>query len=168
MSDSYYELVDGDVEIDGARGERFTATDFVRSTWSAAIQHAAPVSALLVRGLQRCEARDDTRLSRVLVDLLGPVPAEGDLWVRARRERSGKQIELITAEMLAPGPDGTPRPVARASGWRLQTLDTAAVVHAPAQPLRPVAEAVGRDMKKDWDRNYVHSLDWRWLTKPMS
>lgn len=163
MSDSYYELVDQD-----ARGERFTATDFVRSTWSAGIQHAAPVSALLVRGLQRCEAREDTRLSRVLVDLLGPVPAEGELWVRARRERPGKQIELITAEMLAPGPDGTPRPVARASGWRLQTLDTTAVVHAPAPPLRPVADAVGRDMKKDWDRNYVHSLDWRWLTEPMS
>ena len=55
----------------------------------------------------------------------GPVPAEGDLWVRAQRERSGKQIELISAEMLALGPDGKPRPVARASGWRLQTLDTA-------------------------------------------
>jgi hypothetical protein len=35
-------------------------------------------------------------------------------------------------------------------------------------PLRPVADAKSRDMKKDWDRNYVHSLDWRWLTKPMS
>ena len=22
-------------------------------------------------------------------------------------------------------------------------------------------------MAKDWDRNYVHSLDWRWLTEPM-
>ncbi len=164
MSDSYYELIDGD---DG-RGERFTATDFVRSTWSAAIEHAAPVSALLVRGLQRCEVRDDTRLSRVLIDLLGPVPAEGDLWVRAQRQRSGRQIELVSAEMLAPGPDGEPRPVARASGWRLQTLDTASIVHAPAAPLRPVAEAARRDIKKHWDRNYVHSLDWRWLTKPMS
>ncbi len=76
-----------------------------------------------------------------MIDLLGPVPAEGDLWVRSRIERSGKQIELVSAEMLAPGPDGEPRPVARASGWRLQTLDTAAVVHAPAPPLRPVAEA---------------------------
>ena len=164
MSDSYYELVDGD----DARGERFVATDFVRSTWSAAIQHAASVSALLVRGLQRCDTRDDTRLSRVLIDLLGPVPAEGDLWVRAQRQRSGKQIELVSAEMLALGPDGEPRPVARASGWRLQTLDTAAIMHAPAAPLRPVADAWGRDLKKDWDRNYVHSLDWRWLTKPMS
>lgn len=164
MSDCYYELVDA---ADG-RGEKFAATDFVRSTWSAAIQHAAPVSALLVRALQRCEARDDTRLSRVVVDLLGPVPAEGDFWVRARRERTGKQIELISAEMLAQGPDGQPRPVARASGWRLQTLDTADVVHAAGPPLRPVSEARSRDMKKDWDRNYVHSLDWRWLTTPMA
>src|SRR3954470_12408126 len=105
VSDSYYELLDdGDAD-----GERFAATDLVRSTWSAAIQHGAPVSALLVRALERCETRDDTRLSRVLVDLLGPVPVEGDLWVRAKRERSGKQIELISAEMLGPGPDGRPR-----------------------------------------------------------
>lgn len=50
MSDSYY------VKIDDADsyGEHFVATDLVRSTWSAAIQHAAPVSALLVRALQRC------------------------------------------------------------------------------------------------------------------
>jgi Thioesterase-like superfamily len=99
---------------------------------------------------------------------LGPIPAEGDLWVRTRRERSGKQIELLTAEMLAPGPEDEPRPVARASGWRLQTLDTADVVHASAAPLRPVTEAKSRDMKKDWDPNYVHSLDWRWLTEPLN
>jgi hypothetical protein len=164
MSDSYYELVDAADEL----GEKFVATDMVRSTWSAAIQHGAPVSALLVRGLERCERRDDTRLSRVMVDLLGAVPAEGDLWVRSRIERPGKQIELVSAEMLANGRDGKPRPVARASGWRLQTLDTTAVAHAPAPPLRPVTDARGSDMKKDWDPNYVHSLDWRWLTKPLS
>ena len=90
MSDSYYELLDAADEL----GEKFLATDMVRSTWSAAIQHAAPVSALLVRGLERCEQRDDTRLSRVLVDLLGGVPVEGDLWVRSGIERSGKQIDI--------------------------------------------------------------------------
>ena len=163
MPDSYYELLDASDD----RGEKFSATDYVRSTWSPAIQHAAPVSALLVRGLQRCEPRDDTRLSRVLIDLLGPVPADGHFWVQARRERAGKQIELVSAEMLALGPDGAPRPVAKASGWRLQTIDTTSVVHAPAESLPPVSAARTRDMKKDWDRNYVHSLDWRWLTQPM-
>lgn len=163
MSDCYYELVGAD-DV----GEKFRATDLVRSTWTAAIQHGAPPSALLVRALERCEQREDTRLSRVLIDLLGPVPAEGDLWVRARKERSGKQIELVSAELLAPGPGGSPRPVAHASGWRLATLDTTPLVHASAPPLRPLSEAVNRDLSKDWDRNYVHSLDWRWLTEPMA
>ena len=39
-----------------------------------------------------------------MIDLLGGVPAEGDLWVRAQVDRPGKQIELVSAEMLAPGP----------------------------------------------------------------
>lgn len=50
MSDAYYELVDAA----DSRGEKFRATDLVRSTWSGAIQHGAPVSALLVRALERC------------------------------------------------------------------------------------------------------------------
>jgi hypothetical protein len=164
VSDSYYELVDDADPL----GEKFKATDLVRSTWTAEIQHGAPVSALLVRALEKCEVREDTRLSRVMIDLLGAVPADGDLWVRSRIERPGKQIELVSAEMLAPGRDGEPRAVARASGWRLKTVDTAAVVRTSGLPLRPLADARSRDMKKDWDRNYVHSLDWRWLTEPMS
>jgi hypothetical protein len=164
MTDSYYELLDSTDPL----GEKFTATDLVRSTWSAQIQHAAPVSALLVRALERQDPRDDTRLSRVVVDLLGPVPADGELLVRAARDRAGKQIELVSAALLAAGPDGQPRPVARASGWRLQLQDTGDIVHAAAAPLRPVAQARGRDLAKHWDRNYVHSLDWRWLTEPLA
>ncbi|MET0900915.1 MAG: thioesterase family protein [Mycobacterium sp.] len=163
MTDSYYELIETD-----SAGEKFVASELVRSTWTAAIQHGAPVSALLVRALERCRPRADTRLSRVTIDLLGGVPADGDLWVRARVDRPGKQIELVSAELLGLGRDGQPRPVARASGWRLQTIDTPDLAAAPVTPLRPLAEAKSRDMKKDWDRNYVHSLDWRWLTKPMA
>jgi hypothetical protein len=164
MTDSYYELLDAADPV----GEKFTATDLVRSTWTAQIQHAAPVSALLVRALERCAARDDTRLSRVAIDLLGPVPADGDMWVRSKVERPGKQIELITAETLALGPDGEPRPTARATGWRLHKLDTAELASAAAPLPRPLAEARTRDLAKNFDRNYVHSLDWRWLTTPLS
>jgi hypothetical protein len=168
MSDSYYELID-DTLHDEAQGEKFRATDLARGTWSASIQHGAPVSALLVRALERCEQRDDTRLSRVIVDLLGPVPADGDLWVRSQLERGGKQIELVNSEMLALGPDGQPRPVARASGWRLQRLDTQAVAHAATPLPSPVSEARSRDLKaRSWDRNYVHSLEWLWLTERLT
>lgn len=164
MTDSYYELVDPD----DPQGEKFRATDLVRSTWTSHIQHAGPVSALLVRALERCQQRDDTRLSRVVVDLLGPVPAEGDLWVTATVDRGGRQIELVSAEMLGQGPDGRPRPVARASGWRLQTLDTSALLSAPVAPLRPRSDGYNRNLADKFDRNYVHSLEWLWLTKPMA
>ncbi|MGA8249557.1 MAG: acyl-CoA thioesterase domain-containing protein, partial [Mycobacterium sp.] len=133
MTDSYYELID---DAD-ALGEKFRATDMARGTWSSAIQHGGPVSALLVRALERCEQRDDTRLSRVVIDLLGGVPSEGDLWVSSQVQRGGKQIELVSAEMLAQGPDGQPRPVARASGWRLQRQNTEPVAHAAAALPRP-------------------------------
>ncbi|MCW2662884.1 MAG: hypothetical protein JWP83_4036 [Mycobacterium sp.] len=165
MTDSYYELIDDADPL----GEKFGATDLARGTWSAAIQHGGPVSALLVRALERCAPRDDTRLGRVVIDLLGGVPAEDDLWVSSQLPRGGKQIELVTAEMLAPGPDGKPRPVARASGWRLQHQDTRALAHAAARMPRSRAEARSRNLKAmDWDRNYVHSLDWLWLTEPLS
>jgi hypothetical protein len=165
MTDCYYELID---DAD-ALGEKFRATDLTRGTWSSSIQHGGPVSALLARALERCEPRDDTRLSRVVIDLVGGVPAEGDLWVRSQLDRGGKQIELVSAEMLAPGPDGEPRPVARASGWRLQQQDTEALAFAAAPPLRPRTEAHSRNLKaRMWDRNYVHSLDWLWLTERLT
>lgn len=159
MTDAYYELIDDATDL----GEKFSATDLVVSTWTSAIQHAGPVSALLVRALERCAARPDTRLSRVVVDLLGPVPASDQLWVSAHLERAGNTIELVNAELLAPGPDDRPRPVARASGWRFQQVETEDLPGAPALALRPLSEGRRQDFSR-WDRNYLHSLDWRWLT----
>lgn len=159
MTDAYYELID---KTD-ALGEKFSATDLVISTWTTSIQHAGPVSALLVRALERCEQRQDTRLSRVVVDLLGPVPVTDQLWVSNQLERTGRKTEMVTAELVALGPDGQRRSVARASGWRLQQVETKALMHAPAPPLRPLSEARRQDFQR-WDRNYLHSLDWRWLT----
>ena len=98
------------------------------------------------------------------------MPSEGDLWVRSQVQRGGKQIELVSAEMLAPGPDGQPRPVARASGWRLQQQDTqaAGARRGSSCPGRR-SEARNRNLKaRDWDRNYVHSLEWLWLTEPLT
>ncbi|WP_328359524.1 thioesterase family protein [Mycobacterium sp. NBC_00419] len=164
MTDSYYELVDPA----DPRGEKFRATDMVRSTWSSHIQHGGPVSALLVRAMEQCDRRDDTRLSRVVVDLLGGVPADGDLWVSAAIERGGKQIELVSAVMLGQGPDGAPRPVAKASGWRFQTVPTADLRSAPVSPLSPREAGINRNLAEKFDPNYVHSTDWLWLTKPLA
>ncbi|MGP4057499.1 thioesterase family protein [Mycobacterium sp. 4D054] len=159
MTDAYYDLVDSD----DARGEKFAASEHVISTWGSDMQNAAPVSALLVRAAERCAPRDDMRLSRVVVDLLGPVPVAGDLWVRASVERPGRKIELVGAEMLADGPDGTPRPVATASAWRFQRSEAGPLPDSPAEPMRPVGEGMRRLPDDGTERTYIQSLDWRWL-----
>jgi Acyl-CoA thioesterase C-terminal domain/Acyl-CoA thioesterase N-terminal domain len=160
MSNYYYKLVDGRDRL----GERLIATELTASTWSPSIQHGGPPSALLVRALERCRPRPDMRLSRVVIDLLGAIPVGTDLWVTAHVERPGKRIELVGAQIVARAPNGTMRPVAKASGWRMQYSDTQAVVSSSAGPLRlPTDE----DRKLTFDfpgTNYLHSLDWRWLT----
>ena len=146
MSDSYYELVDAD----DARGEKFAATDLVRSTWSATIQHAAPVSALLVRALERCAQRDDTRLSRVVIDLLGRRARRGRPLGRARKSSAAASRSSWSVRRCMPlGPDGTPAGRARPAGggcrrWTPQTL-----LHAPAPPLRPLARS---PQPRSWPR----------------
>jgi hypothetical protein len=114
VTDSYYELIDAA----DPSGEKFRATDLARGTWSASIQHGGPVSALLVRALERCEQRDDTRLSRVVIDLLGGVPAEGDMWVSSGRWRapvdggcsSRTRKRWLTPLLRCPGRGPRPRP----------------------------------------------------------
>ena len=159
MTDAYYELIDPDDPL----GERFVASSHVVSTWGSSMQNAAPVSALLVRALERCSPRDDCRITRVVVDLLGPVPAAGDLWVRARVERPGTKIELLSAEMVATGPGGAPRPVATATAWRFQRSETDDLPSTPVEPLRPVTEGQRRLPEDGSDQTYIQSLDWRWL-----
>lgn len=159
MTDAYYELIDSCDPL----GEKFAASDHVISTWGSTMQNAAPVSALLVRALERCSPRDDARISRVVVDLLGPVPVTDQLWVSARVERPGTRIELVSAEMLSPAPDGSPRPVAKASAWRFQHTDTDELHFTPAERLPPVTEGRRRMADAGSDQTYIQSLDWRWL-----
>lgn len=159
MTDAYYELLDPHDPL----GEKFSASDHVVSNWSADMQNAAPVSALLVRAVERCSPRADTRVSRVVVDLLGPVPVSDQLWVRATVTRHGTKIELVDAEMLAVGPDGQPRPVAKAIAWRFQHHDTDELFFTPAPPLRPLSEARPREPDDSTEQTFIQSLDWRWL-----
>jgi hypothetical protein len=154
LTDAYYELIDPNDPL----GERFGASDHVISTWSPTMQNAAPVSALLVGALERCARRDDTRLSRAVVDLLGPVPVDGPLWVRAHVERPGTKIELLNAQMLASGPEAQPRRVANAIAWRFQQRDAAELFFTPAAPLRPVCE--GRPRRADGDASQTYIQSW--------
>jgi len=160
VSDQAYYIPIGEAS-DGV--ERFASTPLTGSTWADNMQHGAPPSALLARALERCAQRPDTRLTRVVVEILGPIPIS-NIEVRSWVERPGKRVELLVAELWAAGPDGTPRAVARATGWRMETIDTSAIQHSGDAPLAPVSAGHDVDLSGPfWETGYVKTLDWSWL-----
>lgn len=163
VPEPYFRLLDDDRE-DGTRVE---ATASTAGPWFADAQHMGPPSALLVRALERRSGRDDVRLARVTVEVLGKVPV-GELVVRAEVTRSGRTIELVTAELAAPDPaTGTTRAVARAHAWFHGVGDTADVVTVPgtAMPRLPGPDTgSSRDIPDGWLPGYLTSVDWRWIS----
>lgn len=53
---------------------RFRSTSHTLGPWDPQLQHGGPPSALIGRCLERTEPREDMRLARVTVEILGAVP----------------------------------------------------------------------------------------------
>ncbi|WP_241386814.1 thioesterase family protein [Rhodococcus sp. CH91] len=145
---------------DGTEIEVFRPTASTVSTWGPHLQHGAPPSALLARAVERHRPRPDTRLTRLTVDLLGPVPLT-DLEVRTRIERPGRKIELVVAELWATAPDGTHRAVARGTGWRLEIVDLPEIARTSETPLPRAADLHPTDPDPSWKGGFIDTLDWR-------
>jgi len=71
--------------------------------------------------------------------------------------------ELVVAELVATGADGTERAVVRASGWRMAVLDTSAEVVAPEPVLAPVAGGAEVEPPEIWLPGYLDAIEWRWI-----
>ncbi len=144
--------------LDGHDGERFHATFSTTGPWFADAQHAGPPSALIIRALERCDARPGTLLSRITVEVLGPVPT-GEVQVRAEVERPGRSIELLAAELVAGG-----RAVLRARAWRVAAGDTGEVQLGAAAPL-PAPDTVRArpERPEGWLPGFLDTVEWRWL-----
>jgi hypothetical protein len=154
--------------------ERFAPTAHSISPWGANLLHGGPINGLFARAMNRLAPPNKTsesRLSRVTVEILGPVTT-APLEVRAWVERPGRRIEWLVAEMWQAGPNGSDRQVARAAGWRLRTLDTQAAVHHAAQTLSIPENLAALDLAAadapetfplpaHWFSGFVAALQWR-------
>jgi len=98
-------------------GEEATPSELTRGPWDPGSQHAGPPSALLARAMETCEAREGSRIARVTVEILAPIPIQR-LRLSVRVARPGRSVELLEASL--DGPDGE---VMRARGWRVATGD---------------------------------------------
>ncbi|MGA9873521.1 MAG: thioesterase family protein [Rhodococcus sp. (in: high G+C Gram-positive bacteria)] len=144
--------------------EVFATTGRTVSLWAPTMQHGAPPSALLARSLERTASRNDVRVTRVVVELLGPVPI-ADIEVRSWLERPGKNIELVVAELWARTNDGATRAVARGTAWRMSTSDTSRVAYAADTPLKPLSEAKTHVWGGRWKSGYLDNVDIRALSE---
>ncbi|MFM9376815.1 thioesterase family protein [Gordonia sp. VNK21] len=147
----------------GETEEWFYATELTHSPWGLNVQHGGPVAGLLCRTLERCGLIPGTRLARLTVDLLGPVPAT-TVKVRSWVERPGTKVALLIAEMWAPAPGGGPwRPVARAQAWRLATGDSTEVA-AAADPSRGFPGGRPLPLPDAWTVGFINAVNWHVAT----
>lgn len=139
---------------------RFSATEHTVGPWSNSAQHMGPPAALLARAMQRCQPRADTALTKLTVDILGPVPP-AEVEVTATVLRPGRTIELIGAELSVAG-----TVAARATGWRLARTDTAALAAGAPDGMPPPETGGPLPMPPNsvWAADgYLSSIEWRWL-----
>lgn len=156
--DSYYEPLGG---------HRFRSTPATSGPWDDRLQHGGPPAALVIRALENLDPqRLDMRISRVTVDILSPVPV-GDVTVRARVIRGGRQVELLEGALDAAGKE-----VLRVTAWRIATLPgSVPAVPDPGEPPPPLPPPRKQEPSADWPpgtrtEGLISSVDWRYTGNP--
>ncbi|GGD28475.1 thioesterase family protein [Nocardioides daphniae] len=161
--DGLYVLLKTEDGPDGTTYETFSSSHGVASAWGP-IQHGGPLSGLLTRAMEQCAPREGTRLSRVTVEILGPVPID-EVRVSARVVRPGRRVELVNAVLEARDPAGAWRPAATAAAWRLANQPTHDVSRH-ADPVVALPDDVGvvdtgLHLPDVWPRaGFISSVHW--------
>lgn len=139
--------------------ERYAATVHTSGPWDPGSQHAGPPSALLARAVERTPSPwPDAVITRIAVDLLGPVPV-AELSVSTQVLRSGRSVELVQAELSCAG-----RVAARATAWRVRRSE----LELPDVPEMHAADVAPPDFPREetplppeWQGGYIRAMEWR-------
>jgi hypothetical protein len=137
-------------------GGRFASTRATAGPWSPSFQHAGPVAGLMGRAFERTEPVPGTRVARVTIEILSPVPV-AELEITTRVVRPGRRIALLEGEMTHEG-----RPVVRATAWRILTApaEVPAAAHAPAPPPLPEEDRAFTGSRLH-THGYLSAMEWR-------
>ncbi|GGO77226.1 thioesterase family protein [Nonomuraea cavernae] len=137
---------------------RYLASEHTQGPWDPATQHMGPVTALIIHELTQTAPRAGLELSRLVVDVFGPVPV-GELELRTDVIRDGKRVQCLTASVWSGD-----REHCRATAWRIRESGTPATpVAAPPAPVPPRSEA-DRSSWLGSGFGYGRALDWRFVT----
>ncbi|MEZ5248289.1 MAG: thioesterase family protein [Ilumatobacteraceae bacterium] len=133
-------------------GDQWVPTELSRGPWDRRHCHGGPVSALLVRAVERVPVdgpapasdRDIWQLARCTIELTRPVPVLRPLALDTVVERPGRKVSLVAAVLR----DGdTDVAHIRALRIRREAVAVPAAAHlAPAVPLAPPERATTERM----------------------
>jgi hypothetical protein len=139
--------------------DRFLATEHTSGPWDPGAQHAGPPSALLARLVEQAPGAWPGMVTRMSVDILGPVPV-AELDARCEIVRPGRSVELVEAELAHDG-----RAAVRARAWRvrrqrleLPPLPSSDPAPGDAVPPFPAAET---PLPAGWIGGYIRAMEWR-------
>ncbi|NUW30686.1 thioesterase family protein [Nonomuraea sp. SMC257] len=137
---------------------RYLATESTQGPWDPGAQHMGPVTALIAHELAATAPRPGLELSRLVVDVFGPVPV-GELEVRTDVARDGKRVQCLSASVSSGG-----REHCRATAWRIRESSTPATpVPGPPAPVPPPSPGQ-RDSWLGSGFGYGRAMDWRFVT----
>lgn len=155
MTADLTELAGGNYYYQELGSGRFRSTIHAQGAWNAHEQHMAPASGLMADVLERHQPRGDMRMARISYEILGLIPG-GEFRIDTTTLRPGRTIELVQAELVAGG-----RTAIRATGWRLQTSDTAGVAAVEDAAIPGPDECKPYDGSAVWPGGYIRSLEMR-------
>lgn len=158
---AYYRLLDRRQNEDGATVARYMPNIHAQGAWNEHEQHMAPVTGVLCAELERHAPRDDVRVGRISLDILGLI-AFDEFAITTATIRAGRTIELVESRLQAQG-----KTCVVARSWRMATTDSRAIaaLEDGAAATSPQALAPWAGMAH-WGGGYIASIETR--TDPRS
>ncbi|MBS9779087.1 MAG: thioesterase family protein [Moraxellaceae bacterium] len=138
----------------------YQSTIHTQGTWNDHEQHMAPVTGLICHEMERFFPRDDCRIGRISIDILGIIPF-GNIELSTRFIRSGRTIELIETTVTS---HDKIHVIART--WRMATTDTCSVEGVEDNPIAPPESFPDVDILHKWGGGFLDSLSARIVSQP--
>ncbi|HXC76757.1 MAG TPA: thioesterase family protein [Candidatus Acidoferrum sp.] len=134
----------------------FASTPATAGPWGPESQHGGPPAALLVRAFELTEPQPPSRIARLAMEFLRPVPV-APLTVRTTLVRRGRKASLLRGVVEAGGQE-----VLLAHAWRLSVPEEPAIAVPDAFTVPPIpVPAPTAAWPGAYMDGYMSAIEWR-------
>ena len=152
---AYYRFISRNTDADGVCVAHYEPLLPAQGAWNAHEQHMAPATGVMCAELEAFMPREDLRIGRVGLDILGLIPLQ-PFSISTKVLRPDKTIELIEATMVANG-----RACIVARAWRMQISDTRAIAGTEDRDIKRPEELADWTGMKQWAGGFIESMQFK-------